>query len=296
MIKVTVPATSANLGCGFDTYGLALDLSADFSFEIIESGLVIEGCDLAYQNEENLVYQACKRVYDKAQKPVPPLRITIDSSIPPARGLGSSSACYTAGVLGANALLKNLYSKDELFQIICDLEGHPDNAAACLYGGFQSSIKHNNTRKTCKLPVSDQLNFVVCSPDFELSTGIARSVLPDQVPMQDAIFNAKHLGMLIQAVNTADEKLMRVALKDRLHQPYREKLVPGMKEIMEAFKHEDGVLGCVLSGAGPSLLVISHKYDLDKIKSTVKEIWEAQNISVDIKTMKVEQQGATILE
>ena len=112
--------------------------------------------------------------------------------------------------------------------------------------------------------------------------------------MQDAIFNAKHLAMLINAVNTCDAKLMRSALKDRLHQPYREKLVPGMKEIMEAFKHEDGVLGCVLSGAGPSLLVISYKYDVDKIKSTVKEIWEGQNIKSDVRTLKVEEQGAVV--
>ena len=112
--------------------------------------------------------------------------------------------------------------------------------------------------------------------------------------MQDAIFNAKHLAMLIQAVNTKDAKLMKVALKDRLHQPYREKLVPGMKEIMEAFKHEDGVLGAVLSGAGPAMLVISCKYDLDKIRSTVKDIWEKQNIKVDIRTLKVEENGAEV--
>ena len=134
----------------------------------------------------------------------------------------------------------------------------------------------------------------VCIPDFELSTEIARSVLPKEVPMSDAIFNAKRLAMLIEAVNTKDAKLMKAALKDRLHQPYREKLVPGMKEIMEAFKHEDGVLGCVLSGAGPSLLVISHKYDVDKIKSVVKDIWEKQNIKVDVRTLKVEEQGAVV--
>ena len=131
---------------------------------------------------------------------------------------------------------------------------------------------------------------------FELSTNIARSVLPEKVPLQDAVYNAKHLAMLIQAVNTKDERLMKSALNDKLHQPYREKLVPGMKEIMEAFKHEDGVLGCVLSGAGPSMLVISHKYDLDKIKSTVKEIWEAQSFKAEVKTLKIETQGAEIIE
>ena len=112
--------------------------------------------------------------------------------------------------------------------------------------------------------------------------------------MQDAIFNAKHLAMLIQALNTKDENLMKVALKDRLHQQYREKLVPGMVEIIDAFKHEDGVLGAVLSGAGPSMLVISYKYDVDKIKSIVKDIWEKQNIKVDVRTMKVEEQGAVV--
>ena len=114
--------------------------------------------------------------------------------------------------------------------------------------------------------------------------------------MQDAVYNAKHLAMLIQAVNTKDDKLMKLALKDRLHQQYREKLVPGMKEIMEAFEHQDGVLGCVLSGAGPSMLIISCKYDVDKIKAIVKDIWEMQNIKADIKTMSVEPEGAVIVE
>ena len=113
--------------------------------------------------------------------------------------------------------------------------------------------------------------------------------------MADAVFNAKHLAMLIEAVNKKDEKLMKMALKDRLHQPYREKLVPGMREIMEAFKHEDNVLGCVLSGAGPTLLVISHKYDVDKIKSKVLEIWNKESIKAEIRTLKVEEQGAEIL-
>ena len=147
-----------------------------------------------------------------------------------------------------------------------------------------------------KLNWPQEWDITVCIPDFELSTNIARSVLPEQIPMKDAVYNAKHLAMLIDAVNNKDEKLMQIALHDKLHQPYREKLVPGMKEIMEAFKHEDGVLGCVLSGAGPSMLVISHKYDLDKIKSTVKDIWEGQSIKADIRTLKVEPNGAEIIE
>ena len=155
--------------------------------------------------------------------------------------------------------------------------------------------EEDGTLSYCKLNWPEEWDITVCIPDFQLSTEIARSILPKEVPMQDAIFNAKHLAMLVQAVNTNDPKLMKVALKDRLHQPYREKLVPGMREIMDSFKHEDGVLGCVLSGAGPTLLIVSHKYDLDNIKSRVKEIWEAQNIKSDIRTLKVEEEGAVIL-
>jgi len=184
-----------------------------------------------------------------------------------------------------------------LLSIATEVEGHPDNVAPAILGGFvMASQEDDGSISTVKLNWPQEWDITVCIPDFELSTNIARSVLPENVPMTDAVFNAKHLAMLIQAVNTKDEKLMKLALHDKLHQPYREKLVPGMKEIMEAFKHEDGVIGCVLSGAGPSILVISHKYDLDKIKSTVRDIWESQSIKTDIRTLKIENNGAEIIE
>ena len=129
-----------------------------------------------------------------------------------------------------------------------------------------------------------------------LAAGKGTRMKSDMPKVLHTIFDKTLVGYVIEAVNNKDEKLMQIALHDKLHQPYREKLVPGMKEIMEAFKHEDGVLGCVLSGAGPSMLVISHKYDLDKIKSTVKDIWEGQSIKVDIRTLKVEPNGAEIIE
>ena len=197
--------------------------------------------------------------------------------------------------MAANKLLNNPADETAILAIATELEGHPDNIAPALLGGFVlSSQEDDGTISYCKLEWPEEWDITVCIPDFQLATDIARSVLPTEVPMQDAIFNAKHLAMLIQAVNTKDEKLMKLALKDRLHQPYRDKLVPGMKEIMESFTHEDGVLGCVLSGAGPSMLIISYKYDTDKIKATVKDIWEKQNISVDIRTMKVENNGAVV--
>jgi homoserine kinase len=249
------------------------------------------------KDENNIVYKAVEMLYNSIGQEPSELKINIQSQIPIARGLGSSSSVIVGGLLAANKLLGSPADEAALLAIATEVEGHPDNVAPAILGGFVlATQEEDGTLSYCKLNWPDEWDITVCIPDFELATNIARSVLPEQVPMQDAIFNAKHLAMLIHAVNAADDKLMRVALKDRLHQPYRYKLVPGMKEIMEAFKHEDGVLGCVLSGAGPSLLVISYKYDLDKIKSTVKEIWDAQNVSADIRAMKVEQQGAIILE
>ena len=139
-------------------------------------------------------------------------------------------------------------------------------------------------------------NITVCIPDYELATDIARSVLPPEVPMRDAIFNLKHTAMLVQAVNTHDVKLMKAALNDRLHQQYREKLIPGLKEIKEALKHEENVMGVVISGAGPSVLVVSHGNNLDKIRETVSKVWLDLNVKSKILTLQVEENGACIID
>jgi homoserine kinase len=249
------------------------------------------------KDKNNIVYKAVEMLYNSIGQEPSELKINIQTQIPITRGLGSSSSVVVGGLIAANKLLGSPADETALLAIATEVEGHPDNVAPAILGGFVlATQEEDGTVSYCKLHWPEEWDLTVCIPDFELATNIARSVLPAEVPMQDAIFNAKHLAMLIQAVNTKDAKLMKLALKDKLHQPYREKLVPGMHEIMEAFKHEDNVLGCVLSGAGPSLLIISHKYDLDKIKSTLKEIWGSQNINADIRTLKVEEQGATILE
>ncbi len=308
-VSVKVPASSANIGPGFDCLGLALPIYNTITIE--ETVLPGTGIEINMMSEEetidemvfdniprdenNLVYKAVEMLYNSIGQEPSELRINIQAQIPIARGLGSSSSIVVGGLLAANKLLGSPADETALLALATEVEGHPDNVAPAILGGFVlATQEEDGTLSYCKLDWPEEWDITVCIPDFELSTDIARSVLPKEVPMQDAIFNAKHLAMLIQAVNAKDSKLMKVALKDRLHQPYREKLVPGMKEIMEAFKHEDGVLGAVLSGAGPSMLVISHKYDLDKIKSTVHDIWERQNIKVDIRTLKVEQQGAVI--
>ena len=308
-VSVKVPASSANIGPGFDCLGFALPIYNTITNE--ETVLPGTGIEINMMSEEesidemvfdsipkdenNIVYKAVEMLYNSIGQEPSELRINIQAQIPIARGLGSSSSIVVGGLLAANKLLNFPADETALLAIATEVEGHPDNVAPAILGGFVLATQEDDGTITyCKLHWPEEWDISVCIPDFELSTEIARSVLPKEVPMQDAIFNTKHLAMLIEAVNTKDEKLMKAAMKDRLHQPYREKLVPGMKEIMEAFKHEDGVLGCVLSGAGPSLLIISHKYDLDKIKSVVKDIWEKQNIKADVRSMKVEEQGAII--
>ncbi len=311
-VSVKVPATSANIGPGFDCLGLALPIYNTITIEEtvlpgtgIEINLMSEGeevidemiFDNIPRDENNIVYKAVEMLYNSIGQEPSELKINIQSQIPITRGLGSSAAVVVGGLIAANKLLGSPADETALLSIATEVEGHPDNVAPAILGGFVlASQEDDGSIVYRKLDWPEEWDITVCIPDFELSTNIARSVLPAEVPMQDAIYNAKHLAMLVHAVTTKDEKLMKTALHDKLHQPYREKLVPGMKEIMEAFKHEDGVLGCVLSGAGPAMLVISHKYDLDKIKSTVKDIWEGQSVKVDIRTLKVEQQGAVILD
>ncbi|MCQ2753457.1 MAG: homoserine kinase [bacterium] len=308
-VSVKVPATSANIGPGFDCLGLALPIYNTITIEEtvlpgtgIEINMMSEeeaidemAFDTIPKDENNIVYKAVELLYNSIGQEPSELKINIQSQIPITRGLGSSASVVVGGLLAANRLLGSPADEAALLAIATEVEGHPDNVAPAILGGFVLSNKEEDgTVSYCKLNWPEEWDITVCIPDFELATSIARSVLPEQVPMQDAIFNATHLAMLVQAVNTKDEKLMKLALKDRIHQPYREKLVPGMKEIIDAFKHEEGVLGCVLSGAGPSLLIISHKYDVDTISSKVREIWEGQNIKVDIRTLSVEEQGAIV--
>lgn len=311
-VSVKVPATSANIGPGFDCLGLALPIYNTVTIEEtvlpgtgIEINLMSEEetpmeemiFDNIPKDENNIVYKAVEMLYNSIGQEPSELRINIQSQIPITRGLGSSAAVIVGGLIAANKLLGSPADETALLSIATEVEGHPDNVAPAILGGFVlSSQEDDGTITYSKLEWPSEWDITVCIPDFELSTNIARSVLPESVPLSDAVFNAKHLALLIDAVNTKNDKLMKIALKDKLHQPYREKLVPGMREIMEAFKHEDGILGCVLSGAGPTMLVISNKYDLDKIKSTVKEIWESQSIKTDIRTLKIEPQGAMIIE
>ena len=247
-------------------------------------------------DENSLVYKAVELLYNSIGQTPSELKINIHSNIPVARGLGSSASVIVGALIAANELLGKPADEVALLSIACEIEGHPDNITPAIVGGLVlSSQEDDGSVIYRKLNWPTEWAITVCVPDFELSTDIARSVLPKEVPMKDAIFNAQRLGMFVQAVNTKDAELMKLALKDRLHQPYRMKLVPGLDKIMDNLRHIDSVLGCVLSGAGSSILVISEKNDLDKIRGIVKDTWTDQNIKSDIKTLNIEQTGAQIV-
>lgn len=309
-ISVKVPATSANLGPGFDCLGMALPLYNTITIEetvlpgtgveinVIAESAAIDELSLEHipLDENSLVYKAVELLYNSIGQTPSELKINIHSNIPVARGLGSSASVVVGSLIAANELLGRPADEVALLSIACEIEGHPDNITPAIVGGLViSSQEDDGTVVYRKLDWPSEWAITVCTPDFELSTDIARSVLPKEVPMKDAIFNAKRLAMFIQAVHTKDSELMKLALQDRLHQPYRMKLMQGLDKIMDNLKHIETVLGCVISGAGSSILVISMRNDLDKIKNIVRETWAEQNIKCDIKTMNVEEHGAQII-
>lgn len=309
-VSVKVPATTANIGPGFDCLGMALPIYNTVTIEetvlpgtgieinVIAESAAIDELSLEHipLDKNSLVYKAVELLYNSIGQTPSELKINIHSNIPVARGLGSSASVIVGALIAANELLGRPADEVALLSIACELEGHPDNITPAIVGGLViSSQEDDGSVLYRKLEWPSEWAITVCVPDFELSTDIARSVLPKEVPMKDAIFNAQRLAMFVQAVNTKDAELMRFALQDRLHQPYRMKLIQGLDKIMDNLKHVESVLGCVISGAGSSILVISEKSDLDKIRSIVKDTWADQNIKSDIKTLNIEPNGAQIV-
>lgn len=310
-VSYKVPATTANLGPGFDCLGMALPIYNIITIEEtvlpstgieinvmqdIENSELIE-LDNIPEDKNNLVYKAVEMLYNMVGQNPSELKINIRSNIPIAKGLGSSAAVIVGGLLAANELLGSPADEEALLSIATEVEGHPDNIVPAILGGLvMSSMEEDGSVIHRKLNWPEEWHITVCVPDFELATNISRSVLPEFVSMEDAKFNSRRFAMLIHAIDTKDAELMKSALDDKLHQPYREKLIPGFKEIKNALKHEENVLGVVISGAGPALIVFSQKNNIDKIKSIVKETWDNLNISSEIKTLQIEQNGASKID
>lgn len=256
MITVHVPATSANVGAGFDTIGLALSLGNTVVME------EAEGCHIATLDgshvptgTNNLVYHAAELLYKECGAPFHGLTLRQNSPIPMARGLGSSSACIVAGLIGANALLKNQFSREDLLTIAAGIEGHPDNVAPALLGGLVVSCIDNGKVYSVKKEISPTLGFGVFVPDFELLTEKARAALPAEVAHKDAVYNISRAALCQAALCEGRLDLLPVVTGDTLHQPYRLPLIPGGDDIFSLALSKGASAVCI-SGAGPSILAI----------------------------------------
>lgn len=306
-VSVQTPATIANLGCGFDCFGLALPLynvvtieetimpgsGVEINIMDMDSGLSSENIP---RDKNNIVYKAIELLYNYIGQTPTELKINIKTGIPVARGLGSSASVIVGGLMAANELLGHPADKDVLLSIATEIEGHPDNVAPALFGGVViSSLEETGSVTYKNLPWPKDWKITVGIPDFELATDISRSVLPDMVSIKDAIFNLRRASEFVHAVHTKDEELMKVAMTDKLHQPYRMKLVPGLSSIMHDLKHTEGVLGCVLAGAGPSIAVVSNNSNIDEVKNIIQTNWNNINVNSKIQTYSVENEGAKII-
>ena len=290
-VTIRVPATTANMGPGFDAFGCALSLYTEVTFEETEAGLEITGCDEAYCGPDNLAYMAYCAVLSSLNEEVKGIKIHIQADIPISRGLGSSAALLVAGAMGANVLRGSKLSTQGLLNITNAMEGHPDNLAPAFLGGLTASMVDGGLPVSVSFPLHPDWKFLALVPDFNLSTTLARSVLPEQVNRQDAIYNISHGALVLKALELGDEKLLRTAMQDRLHQKYRKHLIPDYDKIA-ALAQTKGVAFC-LSGAGPTLLCITRRRELEEIlKEKIPTITEK---NWKVLPLHVEFQGAQVI-
>lgn len=284
MITVRVPATSANLGPGFDCLGIAFKLYSFFSFKEIPKGLVITGCDEEYQNEKNLVYTSFRKTMDYLNFNVSGIEINIKSDIPVSRGLGSSAACIIGGVMGANAIAGNPLSKEEIFKICNEIEGHPDNIAPGIYGGFTASMVEEGVPYTVSYDISQKLYFCALIPDFMLSTSEARAVLPEKVPRSDAVYNVSRVAVLLKGLEMGDKTIISKSLSDKLHEKYRSPLIKEYEEVKKICR-EHGNTAMFISGAGPTIMNITDDANFGKrIEEQIKKLksnWAMKLLETD---------------
>jgi homoserine kinase len=263
-VTIQTPATTANLGPGFDCLGLALDLWNKTTFTLEGTGMRVkvrgEGSGLLPLDDRNLVLRSALRLYQSVGAPLPVgLSILCENRIPMGSGLGSSAAAIITGLVGANALLGNPVGTDEILRLAVAIEGHPDNVASALSGGLTLVATIGEGVIARRLPVAPLL-VALAIPAIHLPTSVSRAALPRQVPLSDAVFNISRTAFVIEALRTGDLNLLGKVMDDRLHQPYRLKLIPGGEEAFAA-AHRAGAAAVALSGAGPSVIAFAPEED-----------------------------------
>lgn len=295
MIKVRVPATSANMGPGFDCMGVAVGLYNEFGFKETNGGLSFNGVLEEFCNKDNIIYSAMMKCFEKANYKVLGLEISIlKQDIPISRGLGSSSSCIVAGLIGANEILGGKFTRDELFEMAVEIEGHPDNVAPAIFGGMVVSIKEDNKFYYDKVNIKEELKFVPIIPDFRLSTKKAREVLPKEISIKDGVYNVSRAALMISALSNGNMELLKYACKDAFHENYRSKLIEGFDKVKnEAYKC--GALASFLSGAGPTIMALTLKSE-DGLVNGIKDFLIKNSLHWDVYELSIDNVGAKVIE
>ena len=301
-VTVKVPGTSANCGPGFDCLGLAVTIYNELELTLLEeNNLVIEtqgdGADSIPTDEKNIVWKSARMVLERS-KQIDRFKgaiIKMNNHIPMSRGLGSSAAAIVAGLVGANEILDKPFSKNDLLKFATEIEGHPDNVAPALFGGFTVSVVDKGQVQTFSFLPKIKLKMIVAVPDFQLSTRTARQVLPQTVPLKDAIFNISRASMLVASLIQGKEKFLSAAFDDALHQPYRKNLVPGMNEVFSAAK-KAGALGVALSGAGPCLIAFTtaNQKIENEIATEMVQTFKQNEVKADALILDLDTRGAFV--
>jgi homoserine kinase len=297
-VTVLVPATSGNIGPGFDVLGLALNWQNELRVEVLKavSGppeIVVqgEGENTLPRDSRNIIFKTMAGVFSKAKRRVPRLKLICFNRIPLARGLGSSAAAYLSALLAANRLLNDRFGLEQILDWAAEMEGHPDNVAPALFGGVCASGLFEGGVVSVQLPIPT-VRLVAVIPDFELSTKRARAVLPRYIPLKDAVFNLSAVALLPFALS-GQGHLLKYILNDRWHEPYRAKLIPGFSLVKEAAL-KAGALGVTLSGAGPTMLGFAAKTNVARVGHVMRKAFETSGIRSFVKEVSVNRTGALV--
>ncbi|MFA5779922.1 MAG: homoserine kinase [Elusimicrobiota bacterium] len=283
-IKIKIPATTANFGSGFDVLGAALKLYNEIEVVQVKGQrskvkieITGEGKDTLPGNEKNVVVRSMNAVFNICKKISPAYRILLTNRIPLARGLGSSAAARLGGIVAANEICGRKLSQDKVIQIVSKLEGHPDNVVPSFFGGLCVCNFNGKNVKYAKLKMPSDLKAVLCIPDFELSTDKARNILPETISHKDAVFNSSRVALFMSAIIQKKYELLSVAMEDKLHQPYRKKLIPGMDDVFNSAK-KSGAYGVCISGSGPTIIALTSEVKSERIGKSMQKAFLRHNV------------------
>lgn len=291
-----VPATTANLGVGFDTLGLALRLYN--IFEVSDEGSDIveingEGIDELYNRENNIFLKALDYFYSLYNLTPPPLHVKISNNIPLCKGLGSSASAIVAGLTIGNELLGKGLSKEELLEHAVLLEGHPDNVSPALFGGCTISLVSRGKVIVKNVPIPDDLSVIVAVPYFDVPTESSRKILPECIPIDVTVRGLAKIGMFLVSLMTNNLKDLHTILDDELHEPYRARFIPNYNEIKRELLSV-GALGVMISGSGPSIVILTEKEGSKELVESTDFILSKNNIEAKILNLEIDYEGAVL--